>query len=77
MTTTRDIVKQFIKQINLKLEEMERGVYIDLNGCILDLVKENERCCILVTSDMHEIFSFLMDIDNFIYAFVKLKERGE
>lgn len=45
MTTSRDIVNQFnivnqfIKQINLKLEEMERGVYIDLNGCVLDLVK--------------------------------------
>lgn len=73
MTSTRDIVKQYIKQINLKLKEMERGVYIDLNGCVLDLVKENERCCLLVRDDMHEIFSFLMYIDRFIYAFDELK----
>lgn len=73
MTAYRDIVKQFIKQINLKLEEMEKGYYIELNGCILDLVKEDERCCLLATSDMHVIFSYLMHVNNFIYAFDKLK----
>lgn len=77
MKTTRDIVKQFIKQLNLKLEEMEQGVYIELNGGILELVKENERYFLLVTSDMHEIFTFLMYVGDFISAFVRLKRFGE
>lgn len=73
MTVNREIIKQFTNHINLKLAEMEKGVYIELNGCILDLVKENERCCLAVTSDMHEMFSFLIHVDNFVYAFVELK----
>ena len=73
METTTSILNQMIKQVNLKLEEMEEGYYIELNGCILDLVKGNERSCLLVESDRHEMFKFLMYIENFIYAFVELK----
>lgn len=76
METTTSILNQMIKQVNLKLAEMEEGYYIELNGCILDLVKGNERDCLLVESDRHAIFTFLMHIDDFIYAFVRLKERG-
>lgn len=83
METTNSILNQMINQVNLKLAEMEKGYYIELNGCILDLVKGNERYCLLVESDRHEMFTFLMYIENFIYAFVELhesavlKERGE
>lgn len=75
METTTSILKQMINQVNLKLEEMEKGYYIELNGCILDLVKGNEGYCLLVESDRHEMFKFLMYIENFIYAFVELNER--
>lgn len=77
METTASILNQMINQVNLKLEEMEKGYYIELNGCILDLVKGSERECLLVESDRHEMFKFLMYIENFIYAFVELNERGE
>lgn len=76
MNTTKGLLDQMINQVNLKLGEMEKGYYIELNGCILDLVKGNERSCLLVESDRHEIFKFLMYIENFIYAFVELHERG-
>lgn len=75
MNTTASLLNQMINQVNLKLEEMEKGYYIELNGCILDLVKGNERSFLLVESDRHEIFKFLMYIENFIYAFVELHER--
>lgn len=74
---TTIVLNEMINQVNLKLEEMEKGYYIELNGCILDLVKGNESSCLLVESDRHEIFTFLIHIDNFIYSFVELKERGE
>lgn len=77
MNTTADLLNKMINQVNLNLERMEKGYYIELNGCILDLVKGNERYCLLVESDRHEMFTFLMHIDDFIYGFVKLKERGE
>lgn len=77
MNTTKGILDQMINQVNLKLEEMEKGYYIELNGCILDLVKGNERYCLLVESDRHKMFTFLMHIDDFIYGFVELNERGE
>ena len=77
MNTTTGLLNQMINQVNLKLEEMEKDVYIELNGCILDLVKGNERYCLLVESDRHKMFTFLMHIDDFIYGFVILKERGE
>lgn len=75
METTASILNQMINQVNLKLDEMEKGYYIELNGCILDLVKGNDSYCLLVESDRHKLFEFLMHIDDFIYAFVKLKER--
>lgn len=77
MNTTTGLLKQMINQVNLKLVEMEKGYYIELNGCILDLVKGNERYCLLVESDRHKMFTFLMHIDDFIYGYVKLNERGE
>lgn len=77
METTSSILKEMINQVNLKLEEMEKGYYIELNGCVLDLVKGNDSYCLLVESDRHELFEFLMHIDDFIYAFVKLKERNK
>lgn len=76
MNTTTGLLNQMINQVNLKLEEMEKGYYIELNGCILDLVKGNERSCLLVKSDRHEMFKFLMYIENFIYAFVELHESA-
>ena len=66
MNTTTDLLKQLINQVNLKLEEMETGCYIELNGCILDLVKGNEHYCLLVESDKHEMFAILMYIANFM-----------
>ena len=44
MKTTAGLLNQLINQVNLTLAEMEKGYYIELNGCILDLVKGNERC---------------------------------
>lgn len=76
METTTSILKQMINQVNLKLSELEKGCYIELNGCVLDLVKGNEGYCLLVESDRHEMFKFLMYIENFIHAFVELNERG-
>lgn len=76
METFASILNQMINQVNLRLSEMEKVCYIELNGCILDLVKGNERYCLLVESDRHEMFTFLMHIDDFIYGFVKLNERG-
>lgn len=76
METSASILNQMINQVNLKLSEMEKGYYIELNGCILDLVKGNECYCLLVESNRHEMFKFLMYIANFIYGFVELNERG-
>ena len=76
MNTTTGLLKQMINQVNLKLTEMERGYYIELNGCILDLVKGIDRYCLFVSSDRHEMFKFLMYVENFIYAFVELHERA-
>ena len=77
MKTTANLLKQMINQVNLKLEEMEKGFYFELNGCILDLVKGNDRYCLLVESDRHKMFTFIMHIDGFIYGFVKLNKRDE
>lgn len=77
MNTTKGLLDQMINQVNLKLAEMEKGYYIELNGCILDLVKGDERYCLLVESDRHEMFTFLMHVDDFIYGFVELNERGK
>ena len=77
MGTTTSILKLMINQVNLKLAEMEKGYYIELNGCILDLVKGNERYCLLVESDRHEMFTYLMHVDHFICGFVILNERVE
>lgn len=76
METSARILNQMINQVNLKLSEMEKGCYIELNGCVLDLVKGNEGFCLFVESDRHEMFKFLMYIENFIHAFVELNERG-
>lgn len=77
METNASILNQMVNQVNLTLEEMVQGYHIELNGCILDLVKGNERYCLLVESDRHEMFEFLMRIGDFICAFVVLKERGK
>lgn len=76
MNTTVGLLNQMINQVNLKLEEMEKDIYIELNGCILDLVKGDERYCLRVESDRHAMFIFLMHIDDFIYGFVKLNESA-
>ena len=75
MNTTKGLLDQMINQVNLKLEE--KDFHIELNGCILDLVKGDDRYCLLVESDRHEMFKFLMYVDDFIYGFVKLKERSK
>lgn len=77
METTSSILKQMINQVNLKLEEMEKDFYIELNGCVLDLVKGNEGYCLFVESDRHAMFDFLMHIDHFICGFVVLNERSK
>lgn len=77
MNTTKGLLDQMTNQVNLKLEEMEKDFHLELNGCILDLVKVDERYCLHVESDRHAMFTFLMHIDDFIYGFVKLNERGE
>ena len=83
MNTTKGILDQMINQVNLKLAKMEKGYYIELNGCILDLVKGNERYCLLIEGETHAMFTYLMHIDHFIYALVGLyesavlKEMGE
>lgn len=74
MNTTKDLLDQMIKQVNLNLKE--KDFHLELNGCILDLVKGNERYCLFVESDIHAMFAYLMYIDDFIYGFVKLNERG-
>ena len=75
METTASILKQMVNQVNLNLKE--KGFHLELNGCILDLVKGNERYCLRVESDRHAMFTYLMNIDDFICGFVILKERGE
>ena len=77
MELTTSVLNKMINQVNLKLVELEQGYYIELNGCILDLVKGNERYCLLVESDRHKMFTFLMHIDHFICGFVVLNERGK
>lgn len=77
MNTMTDLLKQMINQVNLKLAEMERGYYIELNGCILDLVKGNDRCFLHIDSNKDEMFKFILYIDDFIYSFVKLNERSK
>ena len=77
MNTTAGLLNQMINQVNLKLEEMEKGCYIELNGCILDLVKGNERYFLHIDSNEPEMFKFMLYIDDFICAFVKLKERSK
>lgn len=77
MNISTGLLNQMINQVNLKLEEMEKGYYIELNGCILDIVKGDERYCLLVESDRHAMFTFLMHIDDFIYGLNKLNERSE
>lgn len=76
METTTSILKQMINQVNLKLAEMEKGCYIELNGCILDLVKGNDRYCLHIDSDKHGMFKYVLYIDGFIYSFVNLNERA-
>lgn len=81
METTTSILNQMINQVNLNLKE--KDFHLELNGCILDLVKGNDRYCLLIESDRHAMFTYLMHIDHFIYAFVGLhenavlKERGK
>lgn len=75
MNTTKDILDQMINQVNLNLKE--KGFHLELNGCILDLVKGNEHYCLLVESDRHAMFTYLMNIDDFICGLVILNERGE
>lgn len=75
METTTSILNQMINQVNLNLKE--KGFHLELNGCILDLVKGNERYCLLVEGDKHAMFTYLMHIDDFICGFVILNERGE
>ena len=77
MNTTTGLLNEIVNQVNLKLEKMEKGYYIELNGCILDLVKGNERYCLHIDSNNHEMFKFILYIDDFIYAFVKLNERSK
>lgn len=76
MNETRGLLNEMINQVNLKLQEMEKGFYIELNGVILDLVKGNERYCLHIDSNKHEMFKFILYVDDFIYAFVKLNERA-
>ena len=75
MNITKGILDQMINQVNLNLKE--KGFHLELNGCILDLVKGNERYCLLVEGDRHKMFTFLMHIDGFICGFVILNERCE
>ena len=76
MNKTTGLLNQLINQVNLNLAEMDKGYYIELNGCILDLVKGNERCFLHIDSDESELFKFILYIDDFIYAFIRLNERG-
>lgn len=75
MNTTKGILDQMINQVNLNLKE--KGFHLELNGCILDLVKGNERYCLRVEGDRHAMFTYLMNIDDFIYGFVILNERSK
>lgn len=75
MNTTKNLLDQMINQVNLNLKEM--GFHLELNGCILDLVKGNVRYCLLVEGDRHAMFTYLMHIDHFICGFVILNEKGE
>ena len=75
MNTTKGILDKMINQVNLNLKE--KGFHLELNGCILDLVKGNERFCLLVESDRHAMFTYLMHIDDFICGFDILNERSK
>lgn len=75
MNTAKDILEQMINQVNLNLKE--KDFHLELNGCILDLVKGNVRYCLLVEGDRHAMFTYLMHIDHFICGFVILNERSK
>ena len=75
MNTTKGLLDQMINQVNLNLKE--KGFHLELNGCILDLGKGNERYCLFVEGDRHAMFDFLMHIDHFICGFVILNERSK
>lgn len=75
MNIKKGILDQMINQVNLNLKE--KDFHLELNGCILDLVKGNERYCLLVEGDRHKMFTFLMHNDDFIYGFVILNERSK
>lgn len=46
MNITKGILDQMINQVNLNLKE--KDFHLELNVCILDLVKGNEHYCLLV-----------------------------
>ena len=75
MNTTKGLLDQMIKQVNLNLKE--KGFHLELNGCILDLVKGNVRYCLFVEGDRDAMFTYLMHIDHFICGFVILDERSK
>lgn len=75
MNTTKGLLDQMINQVNLNLKE--KDFHLELNGCILDLVKGDERYCLHIDSNKHEMFKFVLYIDDFIYAFVRLNKRGD
>lgn len=52
METTASILNQMINQVNLNLKE--KGFHLELNGCILDLVKGVNNMTELKINDYHE-----------------------
>lgn len=68
MYTTTCLLNEMVNLVNLKLKKMERGYYVELNGCILDLVKGNEHYCLAIEPNKHEMFKIIMHIDDFIYV---------
>lgn len=75
MNITKGILDQMINQVNLNLKE--KGFHLELNGCILDLVKGNERYCLFIEGDRHAMFTYLIHIDHFICGFFIFNERSK
>lgn len=71
---TNKIIELLIEDMNSKLS----GKYeLNYEGFVLSLKKNNDVYCLYVSSNVHEVFDYLLAIDSFIDGLNKLNERDE
>lgn len=64
-----EIIESLIENVNLKLTG---GYELNYDGIYLNLKRNNKQYCIYVSSNIHEVFDYLLVIDSFIYAMNEL-----